>query len=514
MIRLLTLAVMLAGLPTLSLAAPSWQNISAEAGRRIELDRSTLRRQGNTVEAQSRVTLDRELTDSRTGAPYKIIEATTRYDCGTRSAKTIKRIYKQNDKDIVREEAVESPELPVRSGTLDDRVLREVCRPAKDDQATLAKRANEAAGQLQIANESLLKKEAEKPPAIAATPETPTETKRAAIASIRPNFRQAVEKAPEPPPPTPVAETKPPLPAANTAATTPSRPRPIPPPVVAAQRPTANASLPARHSATARTPTTTPPPRVKSTSAKAEQSGGYMLEVVRPEATSEVRLPSHWSYEGLGGPENWAKLNPAYALCGKGERQSPIDIRDGIKVDLEAIRFNYRPSTFRIVDNGHTVSVAVGDSSFSLTGKTYDLEDIHFHRPAEMRVNGQRYDMSAHLVHRAHDGSLAVIALLMERGVEHPEIQTLWNNLPLEKDSPVQPPTAIIDPTKLLPETPGYFTFMGSLTTPPCTEGVLWIVMKQPIQVSDDQIRIFSRLYRNNARPTQATGDRLIKESR
>ena len=126
MIRLLTLAVMLAGLPTLSLAAPSWQNISAEAGRRIELDRSTLRRQGNTVEAQSRVTLDRELTDSRTGAPYKIIEATTRYDCGTRSAKTIKRIYKQNDKDIVREEAVESPELPVRSGTLDDRVLREV----------------------------------------------------------------------------------------------------------------------------------------------------------------------------------------------------------------------------------------------------------------------------------------------------------------------------------------------------------------------------------------------------
>lgn len=524
MIRLMTLAIALTSLSATSLAAPSWQNISAEAGRRIELDRSTLKRQGNTVEAQSRVTLDRELTDSRTGTPYKIIEATTRYDCSSRSAKTIKRIYKQTDQLVVREEAVESAELPVRSGTLDDRVLREVCRPAKEDQPTLAKRANEAAGQLQQANENLLKKEAEKPEPTAATPETPetpasVETKRAAIPSIRPNFRQAVDKpaeaapAPAPAPtPAPLAETRP-----TPAPPSPIRPRPLPTPPAAsslASRSAAVASNPTPRISTPARSTPQPAARTSTPAPTTSKSAGYMLEVVRPETASQTPLPAHWSYEGLGGPENWAKLNPAYALCGKGERQSPIDIRDGIKVDLETIRFDYRPSTFRIVDNGHTVSVAVGDSSFSLTGKTYDLEDIHFHRPAEMRVNGQRYDMSAHLVHRAHDGSLAVIALLMERGVEHPEIQTLWNNLPLEKEVPVQPPKAIVDPMKLLPESPAYFTFMGSLTTPPCTEGVLWIVMKQPLQVSDEQIRIFSRLYRNNARPVQATGDRLIKESR
>jgi carbonic anhydrase len=237
-----------------------------------------------------------------------------------------------------------------------------------------------------------------------------------------------------------------------------------------------------------------------------------MLELAQREKNR--LLNTHWGYEGSGGPENWAKLDPRNTLCASGERQSPIDIREGIKVDLESIRFDYRPSTFRIVDNGHTVSVAVGDSSFSLTGKTYELEEVHFHRPAEMRINGQRYDMSVHLVHRSLDGGLAVVALLLERGVEHPEIQTLWNHIPLEKNAPVQPPNSIVDPARLLPESRQYYTFMGSLTTPPCTEGVLWLVMKQPVQVSDEQIRIFTRLYRNNARPVQTTGDRLIKESR
>ena len=518
MMRLMTLALALTALSATSVAAPSWQNISAEAGRRIELDRSTLKRQGASVEAQSRVTLDKELTDSRTGAPYKIIEATTRYDCNTRSARTIKRIYKQNERDIVREENVESAELPVRSGTLDDRVLREVCRPAKDDQSTVAKRANEASGPVQQANESLLKKEAEKP-ATQTTPTNTEESQRAAVPSIRPNLRAAVEKtstpAPEPAPaPTPPAQAKP-------TPTPPSpmrpRPEPVPPKATSPARistPAASTPPPRASSITVRSAAPTTPARAANTGSKPSQAPGYMLEVVRNESPSQPPLPSQWSYEGLGGPENWGKLNPAYALCSKGERQSPIDIRDGIKVDLEKIRFDYRPSTFRIVDNGHTVSVTVGDSSFSLTGKTYDLEEIHFHRPAEMRVNGQRYDMSAHLVHRAHDGGLAVVALLMERGTEHPEIQTLWNHLPLEKGAPVVPPKAVVDPMKLLPESPAYFTFMGSLTTPPCTEGVLWIVMKQAVMVSDEQIRIFSRLYRNNARPVQATGDRLIKESR
>ena len=222
----------------------------------------------------------------------------------------------------------------------------------------------------------------------------------------------------------------------------------------------------------------------------------------------------HWQYGGATGPQSWGQLKPEFQSCKLGKRQSPIDIRDGIKVDLEPIRFDYRPSTFRIVDNGHTISVNVGDSRFSLIGKTYELDDIHFHRPAEMLINGQRHEMSIHLVHRSLDGAVAVVALLLERGAEHPEIQTLWNYLPLEKNTPVQPPKAVINPARLLPESAQYYTFMGSLTTPPCSEDVLWLVLKQPQKMSVEQMMIFARLYSNNARPVQPGSGRLIKESR
>jgi carbonic anhydrase len=222
----------------------------------------------------------------------------------------------------------------------------------------------------------------------------------------------------------------------------------------------------------------------------------------------------HWAYEGAGAPANWGKLRSEYATCGTGQRQSPIDIRDGIKVSLETIRFEYKPTQFRIVDNGHTLQVSVGEGmGMHVMGKRYELVQFHFHRPAEERVNGKLYDMVVHLVHKNDEGQLAVIAVLLEKGSEHPLIQTLWNNMPLEKDMDVTP-TEPIDLMQLLPETRNYWTYMGSLTTPPCTEGVLWMVMKQPLQVSPDQISIFSRLYRNNARPVQPSNGRLIKESR
>ncbi|WP_028993661.1 carbonic anhydrase [Azonexus hydrophilus] len=489
--RLMTIAIALATLPWVATAAPSWQNISAESGRRIELDRSTLKRTGNVVEAQSRVTLDRELIDNRTGTPYKIIEAITRYDCSTRSARTIKRIYRQTDKDTIREEDIAGAELPVRSGTLDDRVLREVCRPPKEGAAELAEKANEAATQLQQANEALLKKElakTEKPPAV----KTAETSSSAPLPSIRPNLKAAMEGKP-------AAEQQAPAPVE------------APPPAASKAPPTINVPSGTTQVVRNNAPAPRPTPR-PAAKAPAPAQGGYMLELVRAEPATKP--PVKWSYEGAGAPENWARIDPRNALCASGQRQSPIDIRDGIKVDLEPIRFDYRASTFRIVDDGHSVNVTVGDSSFSLTGKTYDLEQIVFRRPGETRVNGQRYEMSAQLMHRATDGSQAVVEILFERGTEHPQIQTLWNHLPLEKQAPVQPPKAVLEPARLLPESGHYYTFMGSLSTPPCTEGVLWIVMKQPIQVSDDQVRIFSRLYRNNARPVQATGDRLIKESR
>jgi carbonic anhydrase len=167
-----------------------------------------------------------------------------------------------------------------------------------------------------------------------------------------------------------------------------------------------------------------------------------------------------------------------------------------------------------MIDNGHTLQVTVGEGlAMQIMGKRYELVQLHFHRPAEERVNGKTYDMVVHLVHKSDEGHLAVVAVLLEKGGEHPLIQTLWNNMPLERDMEVSPAEPI-DVMQLLPENRAYWTYMGSLTTPPCTEGVLWMVMKQPLQVSAEQVSIFSRLYRNNARPVQPSNGRLIKESR
>jgi carbonic anhydrase len=221
----------------------------------------------------------------------------------------------------------------------------------------------------------------------------------------------------------------------------------------------------------------------------------------------------HWSYDGAGGPESWARLNPEFAKCGSGQRQSPIDIRGGIKVDLDPVQFDYKPTGFGVVDNGHTVQVNVGSgNAIEVQGRRYDLVQFHFHRPSEERIDGRQFDMVAHLVHKDAEGRLAVVAVLLDRGSAHPVVQQVWNNLPLEKGEQLNARTPI-DLTGLLPEDRRYFTYMGSLTTPPCSEGVLWMVMQQPVTLSQAQINIFARLYPMNARPIQAASGRLIKQS-
>jgi carbonic anhydrase len=221
----------------------------------------------------------------------------------------------------------------------------------------------------------------------------------------------------------------------------------------------------------------------------------------------------HWSYDGAGGPMQWGALKPEFSTCAKGTRQSPIDFRDPIRVDLEPITFDYRPGGFRVVDNGHTIQVNLAEgNAIEVRGRRFELVQFHFHRPSEEAIDGRRYDMSLHLVHRDAAGKLAVVGLLLDAGAANPTLQQVWNNLPLEPGEQVaarQP----LDPAALLPLSRGYFATMGSLTTPPCDEGVLWMVMQQPVQVSREQIGIFSRLYPMNARPLQPVGTRLIQAS-
>ncbi len=222
---------------------------------------------------------------------------------------------------------------------------------------------------------------------------------------------------------------------------------------------------------------------------------------------------AHWGYNGASGPDQWGLMKPEFSACASGTRQSPIDIRSGVRVDLEPIQFDYRPTGFRVVDNGHTIQVNLdGGNSIEVQGRRYDLLQFHFHRPSEERIDGRQFDMVAHLVHKDPEGRLAVVAVLLDRGSAHPLVQTVWNNLPLEKGSEVVV-RAHLDMNHLLPADRRYFTYMGSLTTPPCSEGVLWMVMQQPVPIANEQINVFSRLYPMNARPIQSASGRLIKQS-
>jgi carbonic anhydrase len=220
---------------------------------------------------------------------------------------------------------------------------------------------------------------------------------------------------------------------------------------------------------------------------------------------------AHWAYHGHTGPDAWGQLKPGFATCATGQRQSPIDIRGGIRVDLEPVQFDYRASGFTVVDNGHTIQVNVSPgNSISVMGRRYDLLQFHFHRPSEERIDGRQFDMVAHLVHKDVEGKLAVVAVLLDRGSAHPLVQTVWNHMPLEKGDSVRAASSI-DVLQLLPQDRRYYTYMGSLTTPPCSEGVLWMVMAQPVGISPEQVATFSHLYPMNARPIQPASGRLIK---
>jgi len=230
-------------------------------------------------------------------------------------------------------------------------------------------------------------------------------------------------------------------------------------------------------------------------------------------AGAKTAQAASWSYEGKAGPQAWGRLDAQFSACAKGKRQSPIDIRDGVALDLEPLRFDYKPSAFTVIDNGHTVQVNVAAGNWiELRGKRWQLLQFHFHRPSEERIDGKRFDMVVHLVHADDAGHLAVVAVLLQRGAAQPLLRAVWNDLPLEKGEEV-PARAAIDLNRLLPEDRRYYTYMGSLTMPPCSEGVLWMVMRAPLAVAASDVGIFARLYPMNARPVQPSFGRLIKQS-
>lgn len=221
-----------------------------------------------------------------------------------------------------------------------------------------------------------------------------------------------------------------------------------------------------------------------------------------------------WAYAGDTGPGNWGLLKPEYRACLVGLRQSPIDLRDGIPVELEPIEFAYQPSAFEVRHRHHTVqSVPEAGNAIVLRGQRFALRHVEFRHPGEVVIDGRQAPMSIHLFHEDAEGQMAVVAVPVQLGEPNAAVQQVWNNLPLERDL-TQRASAPIDLLQFLPVERHYLTYMGSLSMPPCTEGVLWAVMKQPLTVSVDQMAVLARLYPHNARPIQPTHGRLIKDGR
>ena len=231
-------------------------------------------------------------------------------------------------------------------------------------------------------------------------------------------------------------------------------------------------------------------------------------------AALAVQGSRYWAYTGQTGPPYWGLMGEEFLTCAKGTAQSPIDIRDESvrKSDLPALEFHYQPAKLTINDTTHTIEVVYAPGSYvSVGNERYELKQFHFHRPSEEEINGKSYDMVAHLVHENAQGKIAVVAVLLTQG-DAPRglLDTLWDNVPKKRKVDVAVDSVTIDASKLLPSSKAYYTFSGSLTTPPCTEGVTWFVLKTPTAVSAGEIDRFAKLYPMNARPLQPLNGRQI----
>jgi carbonic anhydrase len=236
-------------------------------------------------------------------------------------------------------------------------------------------------------------------------------------------------------------------------------------------------------------------------------------------AISRAQWKTRWSYEGAIGVEHWSELDPDYAACA-GKEQSPIDIRNAKKVDLPALRFEYKSGPLKyLINNGYTIRVNYHDAPgtgnvLMVEGKRYQLTQFHFHRPSEEYINGKPYDMVVHLMHESSDGTVAGVAVLLKSGGVNSTVQRIWDHMPSTESKEQETAGVEVNPAGLLPKKLGYYTYMGSLTAPPCTEGVAWFVLKIPVDISAAQISAFAKLYPHDVRPVQPLNGRVVKGSR
>jgi carbonic anhydrase len=225
---------------------------------------------------------------------------------------------------------------------------------------------------------------------------------------------------------------------------------------------------------------------------------------------------AHWSYSGETGPAHWASEDAAYATCGSGKHQSPIDIERTSVEALPPIDFAYQPIPLTVTDTGHSfqVNVPPGSGGFTVGGTHYDLVQFHVPRPSEEEIHGHRQAMVVHLVHKGDKGETAVVAVLIQTGEPNAFLKEVFDHFPPKGTTETKVAGAVVNIGELLPQSRGYYTFDGSLTTPPCTEHVRWFVLKSPVQASQAQVQQFAARYPHDARPVQALNDRTVEETR
>ncbi len=231
---------------------------------------------------------------------------------------------------------------------------------------------------------------------------------------------------------------------------------------------------------------------------------------------AEEAAAHHWSYAGETGPEHWGSEDPLFETCGLGKRQSPIDIGITVVKDLPELKFDYKDVPLKVTDTGHSfqVNAANGSGGLNVGNEHYDFLQVHFHDPSEERVRGQQYSMVAHVVHRNAKGELAVVAVLFRTGKTNEFLKPIFDNIPAKGTAETAVAGKTVNLETLLPEHHGYYTFDGSLTTPPCTEHVRWFVLKTPVEVSAAQLKAFEARYAHNSRPTQPLNGRVIEETK
>jgi len=240
----------------------------------------------------------------------------------------------------------------------------------------------------------------------------------------------------------------------------------------------------------------------------------FIAALVVPATLAAAQSRANWTYEGKTGPLVWGKLDPTYAACSKGHEQSPLDVRGAhLNKTLEPLRFHYIAGPMTLENTGRGVVAHVDHGSWMEAGGVrYELIELDFHHPSEHPVRGKLSDMEVDLVHRSADGKEAIVAVRLnqDRGNPNALLASLWDHLPKTAGTTAKV-TDMVSAGGLLPADPGYWTYVGSEVTPPCTEGVRWFLFEGDLSISRDQLRVFSSLFRMNTRPVQDAHGRKIE---